>query len=225
MRTNLLRHEETDDPTQFGLDQDKLNVTDRVRTNKLAWRGQFSPELVEYLLSSICGGRHSIFDPFAGSGTVLYEALASGRSACGLEINPAAWHLANLSLLSTLTVQEQTEVQKELTRWLLAVSEHEISEMQLSDLSKGPNDDFVILVKTASVILGMANSPEISRKSVLSGGVTVLKVLSQLSETTGKALCQLADARATNCCGAEAGRTWIDVYLAMRVFGHDADHH
>lgn len=192
MRTNLLRQEDAVEPAPFELDQEKLNVTDRVRTNKLAWRGQFSPQLVEYLLETACKGKDCIFDPFAGSGTVLFEALASGRSACGLEINPAAWHLANLSLVSTLTAAEQDEVRKELTDWLDTVTEDEIREMTFSD----PSSDAVLLAKTASVILGMGNSPDVRRKSILNGGATVLGVLSRLSGAAGKALCQLADARA-----------------------------
>lgn len=61
-----------------------------------AWRGQFSPQLIECILSSYCPVGSVVLDPFAGSGTVLFEAASMGLSAFGFEINPSAWSFCKL---------------------------------------------------------------------------------------------------------------------------------
>ncbi|BAY60874.1 hypothetical protein NIES22_09340 [Calothrix brevissima NIES-22] len=74
--------------------QDKLDIVDKTRSNLFAWRGQFSPQLVEVIFSSYCLPNSVILDPFAGSGTVLLEAGFFSLEAYGFEINPAAWILS-----------------------------------------------------------------------------------------------------------------------------------
>lgn len=76
------------------ISQDALNITHKVRSNPLRWSGQFSPQLVQVLLSNYATPHSVIFDPFLGSGTVLLEAGINGLSASGTEINPAAVTLA-----------------------------------------------------------------------------------------------------------------------------------
>jgi len=53
--------------------QEKLNILTKTRSNPLAWRGQFSPQLIEAILNTYCLPNSIILDPFAGSGTVLLE--------------------------------------------------------------------------------------------------------------------------------------------------------
>lgn len=76
--------------------QELLNIEDKNRSNLFTWRGQFSPQLIECLLKSYCPENSVILDPFAGSGTVLYEAAISGLAAHGYEINPSAWSFCKL---------------------------------------------------------------------------------------------------------------------------------
>ncbi len=76
--------------------QPLLNISDKRRSNLFAWRGQFSPQLVESLLTAYCPPDAVVLDPFAGSGPVLYEASRMGLSALGYEINPAAWSFSKL---------------------------------------------------------------------------------------------------------------------------------
>ena len=71
--------------------QAMLNIVDKNRSNLFAWRGQFSPQLIESLLDAYCPPNAVVIDPFAGSGTVLYEAATMGLTAYGFEINPSAW--------------------------------------------------------------------------------------------------------------------------------------
>lgn len=74
--------------------QAKLDIVDKTRSNLFAWRGQFSPQLIEIILSSYCPSNSVVLDPFAGSGTVLLEAGFFALEAYGFEINPAAWILS-----------------------------------------------------------------------------------------------------------------------------------
>ena len=76
--------------------QDALNIANKNRSNPLRWNGQFSPQLVQVLLSHYATPESVLFDPFLGSGTVLLEAGLNGLSASGTEINPAAVTLAEL---------------------------------------------------------------------------------------------------------------------------------
>jgi hypothetical protein len=65
-----------------------LNIEEKNRSNLFAWRGQFSPQLVECLLDAYCLPGSVVLDPFAGSGTVLFEAALRSLPAYGFEINP-----------------------------------------------------------------------------------------------------------------------------------------
>ncbi len=67
-----------------------VNIEDKTRSNLFTWRGQFSPQLIESLLSNYAKQDHVVFDPFLGSGTVLFESALLGLKALGCEINPAA---------------------------------------------------------------------------------------------------------------------------------------
>lgn len=74
--------------------KESLDIVEKTRSNLFAWRGQFSPQLIEVILSSYCLSNSVILDPFAGSGTVLLEAGTLAFEAYGFEINPAAWILS-----------------------------------------------------------------------------------------------------------------------------------
>lgn len=78
------------------LEQGTLNIAGKKRSNLLAWRGQFSPQLVEALLNAYAPPNAFVLDPFVGSGTVLYEAGRLGLRAFGAEINPAAVKLSHI---------------------------------------------------------------------------------------------------------------------------------
>ena len=89
-QVNTQLTKEFDKPISKG----KLDIINKTRSNLFAWRGQFSPQLVEVILSAYCLPGSVILDPFAGSGTVLPEAAILEFEAHGFEINPAAWILS-----------------------------------------------------------------------------------------------------------------------------------
>jgi hypothetical protein len=74
--------------------QEMLDLDSRERTNLFPWRGQFSPCLVELLLSTYSRNDGTVFDPFAGVGTTLFEAARKNLASFGTEINPAAIAMA-----------------------------------------------------------------------------------------------------------------------------------
>lgn len=58
----------------------------------------FPPKLIEPMVLAGCPRRGIVLDPFAGSGTTLQVAVAHGRSAIGIELNPAYAALAHRRL-------------------------------------------------------------------------------------------------------------------------------
>src|SRR5690349_742908 len=83
-------------PEEAILSQSALNIDDKRRSNPLTWKGQFSPQLVEAHLHAYAKSGDCVLDPFAGSGTVIFEGLRAGLNPVGVEINPAAVTLARL---------------------------------------------------------------------------------------------------------------------------------
>ncbi len=73
-----------------------------MRTNLLPWHGQFSPQLVEGLLSAYARRGGTVLDPFVGSGTALVEAARLRLASCGSDLNPAAVALARVYRLINL---------------------------------------------------------------------------------------------------------------------------
>lgn len=102
--------------------QSKLNVQEKSRTNIFNWRGQFTPQFVEYVLDSISLEDGAIVaDPFAGSGTVLIETIKKGYSSIGVEINPAAYHMSRFFEYSLLSEKERIELLSVVEKKLLQI--------------------------------------------------------------------------------------------------------
>lgn len=92
---------------QASADQSLLDIDQKTRTSVLPWRGQFSPQLVEYFIRKNAPRSGVILDPFSGSGTVLYEAAALGHQAIARDINPAAIALAKASSICAVPKQRR----------------------------------------------------------------------------------------------------------------------
>lgn len=100
------------------LSQNTLNIENKKRSNLLAWRGQFSPQLVESLLTAYAPIGAFVLDPFMGSGTVLYEAGRLGLQVFGAEINPAAVKLSQVYKQINRTKTRRETVLNKLERLL-----------------------------------------------------------------------------------------------------------
>jgi len=87
--------------------QQKLDVKEKKRANLFNWRGQFTPELVDYLLTKFAKEGQTILDPFAGSGTVLVESGRKTMNSIGFEINPSAYAMAKFYTLLSISFTEK----------------------------------------------------------------------------------------------------------------------
>lgn len=90
--------------------QDSLNIVEKSRTSYFTWKGQFSPQLIEFLLSQYPSAQ-SILDPFCGSGTVVYESILNNKQyICGIDINPAAIIFAKFPQYSKLNLKQRNKI-------------------------------------------------------------------------------------------------------------------
>ncbi len=85
----------------------KLNVIQKTRSNPFSWRGQFTPELVEYFLDIHADSNYLIADPFSGSGTVLLEGLKRNLDVIGCEVNIAAYAMSKFFEIGAFTFSEK----------------------------------------------------------------------------------------------------------------------
>ncbi len=92
----------------------KLNVTKKIRSNPFSWRGQFTPELVEYFLDIHADSKSLIADPFSGSGTVSLEGLKKNLDVIGCEVNPAAYAMSKFFEIGTFTFSEKWNLCQEI---------------------------------------------------------------------------------------------------------------
>lgn len=107
------------------IDQGLLNIERKERRNPLPWNGQFSPQLVEVLLSAYASEGATVLDPFAGSGTLLLEASSKKLTALGADINPAACYLARVYTLTNEPLTARRELCESLERLLYKYIPHE----------------------------------------------------------------------------------------------------
>jgi tRNA G10 N-methylase Trm11 len=110
------------------IDQALLNIERKERSNPLPWTGQFSPQLVDALLSRYASEGNHILDPFSGSGTLLFEAVGRKLAACGADINPAACYLARIYAFANRSL---TSRMKLCDRFEEILQKHFPSEMTL----------------------------------------------------------------------------------------------
>jgi len=97
-------------PFNSAIPQADLNIETKTRSNPFSWRGQFSPQLVEELLSHYCPSDSHVLDPFVGSGSVLLEAARMDLAATGYEINPAAAILARTYELTNIRESKREKI-------------------------------------------------------------------------------------------------------------------
>lgn len=172
----------------------KLNIVDKARTSRFAWRGQFSPELIEYLLDTIFKDAKSIYDPFSGSGTVLFEASLLGKKSVGSEINPAAWCLSSSLHLNKLSMTDKDSLCSQLHT---LVSEQK-SVDEILELAKTTQDTSLKIALTAIFLTATGNSTEIDLKKVQKSKDNFVHFISEIHQYYGEVDSYLEDCRSTN---------------------------
>ncbi len=96
------------------LEQYKIDVVHKRRSNFFNWKGQFTPEFIEYLLDCYANDSCIVADPFSGSGTVLSEAVRKGMSCVGFEVNPSAYFMSKFYEYSMYSKEKRQELYNEL---------------------------------------------------------------------------------------------------------------
>ena len=185
--------------------QKLLNIEDKTRSNLFAWRGQFSPQLIEALLDAYCPSDSVILDPFAGSGTVLHEAAAMQCPVFGYEINPSAWAFCKLYEFANMCSKNREDVISELQRAIdlefpVAIflkDERPIDDLEQTTIRIGNSlsDRAKILFNALIVVLDVYNNRVTSGlvHSKLSGLTTLVR---QLPYSDRRIKADLQDARA-----------------------------
>ncbi len=102
----------------------RLNVDNKSRSNPFSWRGQFTPELIDYFLGVHAESETLVGDPFSGSGTVLLECARRGLDAIGCEVNPAAYAMSKFFEIGTLPYAEKCGLCENI-RWQIPLSHAE----------------------------------------------------------------------------------------------------
>ena len=97
-------------PISQDLPQWRLNLEGRERTSLFPWRGQFSPELIEFLLDIHATEDSTVLDPFVGSGTTLIESARRRLACCGSEINPAAVQFSGIARFVSIDAERREQI-------------------------------------------------------------------------------------------------------------------
>lgn len=92
------------------LTKEELNLEKKKSSNILNWRGQFSPDFVENILSKYSKKNDLIYDPFIGSGTTAYISLKLNRNIIGTELNPSAFILSSIYKFINLNSKDRLKI-------------------------------------------------------------------------------------------------------------------
>jgi hypothetical protein len=182
-----------------------LNIDEKNRSNLFAWRGQFSPQLIECLLDAYCLPDSIVLDPFAGSGTVLYEAAAMSLSAFGFEINPSAWSFSKVYEFANMKAAEREAVIAELRSKvehefpIVLFSENSVPIDAVEDrvirIGQSINDGAKVLCNALVVLLDIFNN-QITNGLVQSKFTALAEMVRRLPYSPRPIKVDLQDARA-----------------------------
>ena len=190
------------------LPQSILDIEYKTRSNIFAWRGQFSPQLIEELLLSYCPKNAIVLDPFAGSGTVLYESACFGITAFGCEVNPAAWILSRTYEISNIEINERKQfirlLAEKLEEYFPKPKLFDREEFHILDLDEFKQAIFSIYAKAESfenivldtlvILLDLANN-SLTRELIHNTFYKICQVIRELPYSDKPINTYLGDAR------------------------------
>ena len=187
------------------LPQEFLDIEDKRRSNLFAWRGQFSPQLVEHLLNAYCLPGSVVLDPFVGSGTVLYEAAVMSLPAYGFEINPSAWSFSKVYEFTNVPPETRKLIIKELRAKIedqfpiVLFSDQSLSRDEVEErvirVGASISEQAKILCNALVVLLDIHNNQP-TNDFVVSKLAALAGLVQQLPYSTQRIKADLQDARA-----------------------------
>lgn len=223
---------------KYELSQEKLDVINKTRSNIFDWRGQFTPELIEYLLSVFSKPGDVVADPFSGSGTVLLESIRCGYDALGFEINPSAFYMSKFFEYCKLTLSKREELITEL-RELVGYNiknmnsdkmvytkdnDYRTAYVELLDFAKYCNSIIPnhLLPFVINVLFMCEKDKKMSLKASLVKNINSLKsLLFSLPKTNNKIEANWSDAR----CISEKYNEKIDIIITSPPYINVFNYH
>jgi methylase of polypeptide subunit release factors len=187
------------------LPQSVVNISEKERSNLFAWRGQFSPQLVEALLRAYAPAQCRVLDPFMGSGTALVEGAALGHEVHGCEVNPAAVAIGRLYTFCAFDAATRMRaiadaddlIRREATSELplfLVPDSPSIPESTLAEISASHPNRHVRSLLQAAIVLSDAGQE--TQVSILGVWNRIKAAVAELPSSDRLVDVHLADARA-----------------------------
>lgn len=190
--------------------QHLLDASGRGRTSALPWRGQFTPEFVEYILREAELTRGSVvLDPFVGSGSVLFEASRLGLRSIGVDVNPAAVVLSRVCTLVSKTGEERQKALDACNDYLWRrlgdglFSRNLSGDLTLSSLRQRLEDladlpDTQVICIEAALLLAFGNKDHCSPRDLKKALGRLRSCVAGLPTNTGSVEVIHGDARSTD---------------------------
>lgn len=187
---------------QVSNDQSLLDIDQKTRTSVLPWRGQFSPQLVEYFIQKNLPSSGVILDPFSGSGTVLYEAAALGHQAIARDINPAAIALAKASSICAVPKPQRAAILDEVEAFANELKRHAsqqdsaLSVNFAAEIFQGQLSEFTSPdVVQAFLMSAFGDNTELKLKAISRAVNTTQRLVLGAPETDQRLSVDVGDAR------------------------------
>lgn len=193
-------------------DLSRLNISQKSRASRLPWKGQFSPELIEYFLDVFSDKDSVVLDPFSGSGTVMFECQERGLHSIGVDANPAAFLLSRTSSFAKYSKAERNQFMAEASSVLNRLPDFSLPKGNCAAsasafetiLSARISEESRILVDLA-LMLGLADKKIVTQASIKKGLILTSAFLSDLALSSARTEVHLGDARflPNSCCDVD----------------------
>ena len=188
---------------QLSNEQHRLDICQKNRTSALPWRGQFSPQLIEYLLDRHCTEGNTVLDPFCGSGTVLHEAARANMNAVGLDVNPAAICLVKVSEISRTGMNTRWKLVEKIREFSIQLhkiacrKERTIIATDAVNLLNDKRLDYIERVAFEGfLLLVFSNGYQVPEKSIAKKRDRYISTLLDIPKFNGRIEASIGDARA-----------------------------
>jgi len=96
---------------------------------------KFIPQIPARIIEECSNERHTILDPFCGSGTTLLEARLRGRDSIGFDVNPIAVLISRVKT-TTLSKEDWEEVDAVVSRIMSKFERKEYSEVWIPNIPR-----------------------------------------------------------------------------------------
>lgn len=139
--------------------QDKLDVKNKTRVNIFNWRGQFTPDFVDYILESFAHPNDIFAEPFSGSGTVLLECARRDLSCYGFEINPAAYAMSKFFTFANVSQEARLDIVSSLEEKMLSLIQ-KFYDLPLFSKHESFRESYKNLLKFSKILFSKIDSPQ-----------------------------------------------------------------